>query len=484
MIMKRTTLTLTLIAALLMTLLLAASIPSLKVDSEAPQVQWSKTYGEPGSAEVAYSVVQTTDGGYAIAGEKREQGVSLSAYCWLVKTDADGNMQWNKTYGGTIYQGATSVIQTTDGGYAIAGHQVISDPFVDAFWLVKTDSTGETQWNKTYGSGPTYGGGQCMVQTSDGGYAIASTGLLIKTDSKGNIRWSQNYPGIRNVLETRDKGFAMTGITYADADFYIWLAKADSAGNMQWNRTYPNGAVKEAAYSFVQTSDGGFAVAGDIFFSGSVWSDILFFKTDSAGNLQWGKIWGNRLADWAASMLQTTDGGYAIECFTTYADFTLLKIDSNGNQQWSKKYTGYSGPNYPHCVIQTSDGGYALAGNGHPPIVNAPEDFWLIKTDSGGNSPVSSDIGVSITGSLPSPSPSPSPSSSSSPEHSPSPSASPTQEPTTSPSPSPTPTTKPVTGFLGTNLPIEYGYLLIAAIIAVPVIGIVLLVWFKKRKRQ
>jgi hypothetical protein len=270
----------------------------------------------------------------------------------------------------------------------------------------------------------------------------------------------------------------MSGITYAGDNYHIWLAKSDSSGNMQWNKTYESWGTKEVANSLVQTSDGGFAVAGEIRFPTTVWSDILFFKTDSAGNLQWGKTWGGSTADWAISMAQATDGGYALACSTSNADFVLLRIDSEGNQLWSKKYVGYSGPNYAQCVIQTSDGGYALAGYGHPPIVNAPEDFWLVKTDSAGNNPNASDISVPITGSFPFANTSPSPNSSSSPEQSPLPSVSPTQKPKGSLSPTPTITSQPVSGFFSTNL------LLVVTIttVALVVVSAGLLVYFKKHK--
>jgi hypothetical protein len=117
----------TLISALLITVLLVASVPSFAVNSEVQPMQWSRTYGEPNIPDYAYSVVQSIDGGYLIAGGRREQGgEEIHKVCWLVKTDADGNMQWNKTFGGDSIWGVTSVIKTTDGGYALTGDQVSS----------------------------------------------------------------------------------------------------------------------------------------------------------------------------------------------------------------------------------------------------------------------------------------------------------------------------------------------------------------------
>ena len=110
---------------------------------------WAKTFGGTGS-EWAFSVIQTIDGGNAFAGYTTSSGAG-KADVWLVKTDSYGNQQWNKTYGGKAFEWASSVIQTSDGGYAIAGSTYTSDAGGYDFWFVKTDSSGNQLWNKTYG---------------------------------------------------------------------------------------------------------------------------------------------------------------------------------------------------------------------------------------------------------------------------------------------------------------------------------------------
>jgi hypothetical protein len=150
---------------------------------EASLELWSQTYGGTGG-EVAYSLVETSDGGFALA------GVSSSFGVWLVKTDSYGNMQWNKTYGGgTVH----SLIQTSDGGYALAGEIIFFSTSAQDFYVVKTDADGNMQWNRTYGGEHT-DIAYSLVETSDGGFAIAGhTGwlvhdfLLIKTDANGNM---------------------------------------------------------------------------------------------------------------------------------------------------------------------------------------------------------------------------------------------------------------------------------------------------------
>jgi predicted secreted protein len=145
--------------------------------------------------DVAYALVQTADGGYALAGYTASFGAGSQDF-WLVKTDASGNMQWSKTYGGTDWDETHALVQTADGGYALAGHTESFGAGGIDFWLVKTDANGNMQWNKTYG-GTSNDEAHAMVQTADGGYALAGyTGStygasyadfwLVKTDASGN----------------------------------------------------------------------------------------------------------------------------------------------------------------------------------------------------------------------------------------------------------------------------------------------------------
>ena len=254
------------------------------------QSQWERAYGGTGT-EHARCVVQTEDGGYAIAGYTVSFGAGTGDF-WLVKTDASGNLQWSKTYGGPNTDVGWSVVQTEDGGYAIAGFTWsfgVGGRFPD-IWLVKTDALGNHQWNHTYGriDGDV---GHSVVQTKDGGYAIAGYRVyfgsadmdvwLVKTDPLGNHEWNHTYGGRNSdgghsVVQTKDGGYAIAGYTYAHMaeTSDMWLMKTDAFGNHQWNHTY-GGADNDAGYSLVQTEDDGYAIAGDTWSfdagSGDVW---------------------------------------------------------------------------------------------------------------------------------------------------------------------------------------------------------------------
>jgi predicted secreted protein len=311
---------------------------------------WSQTYGGPGDDEF-YSMVRTSDGGFALAGYTNSSGAGDYDF-WLVKTNSSGTMQWNQTYGGANADEAFSVVQTNDAGYALAGMTESYGVGHTNAWLVKTDSSGNMQWSQAYGGGAD-NGAYSVIQTSDGGYALAGF-----TDSFGAGKY----------------------------DF--WLIKTNSSGSMQWNQTY-GGTGDEQASSVIQTSDGGFALAGytDSFGAGSY--DFWLVKTDFSGTMLWNRTYGGSGDDEAECVIQTSDGGYALAGYTNSTgagglDFWLVKTDSTGTLQWSQTYGG-GGDDEAFSLIQTSDGGYALAGS--TSSYGAGEyDGFLVKTDSAGNS--------------------------------------------------------------------------------------------------
>jgi hypothetical protein len=362
------------------------------VDARQRTQIWDRTYGGAG-IDVAEALVQTGDGGYALAGYTNSSGAGYND-AWLVKTDSAGNMMWNQTYGGISDDYAFALVQTNDGGYALAGRTASLGAGHYDFWLVKTDAAGNAQWSRTYG-GTVWDDAHALVQTTDGGYALAGTTQsfgagytdfwLVKTDELGNMQWNQTYGGTETdvaeaLVQTGDGGYALAGNTmsfgagYADS----WLVKTDSSGNMQWNRTY-GGAGIDVAEALVQTGDGGYALAGGTIFSfGSNSVDAYLVKTDASGNLVWNKIYGGTDSEYAYALLQTGDGGYALAGYSddyagNYSAY-LVKTDASGTMQWNKTYGG-TNDNYAYGLVQTGDGGYALAGI-------AGGRAWLVKSES------------------------------------------------------------------------------------------------------
>ncbi len=353
---------------------------------------WSQTYGiaPEGFGEAAKSVVETSDGGYALAGNTYSIGSGFQFY--LVKTNSLGVMQWNQTYGGAGNDGAESVVQTSDGGYALAGRLYTSGMDYQAY-LVKTNSLGVMQWNQTYG-GASDDYASSVVQTSDGGFALAgatsSFGLgyqayLVKVNANGVMQWSQTYGGANletaeSVIQTSDGGYALAGYTSSyGSGAQAYLLKTDSGGTVQWMKFYGSSAG-EFAESVIQTSDGGYALACNSDSFGAGGADFWLVKTDADGEFQWGITYGGVNDDFAESVVQTDDGGYALAGYTEsfgagMNDAWLVKTNENGVMQWSQTYGGAYN-DYAESVVQTSDGGLALAGQ-----TSSYDSVYLVKAD-------------------------------------------------------------------------------------------------------
>jgi hypothetical protein len=267
----------------------------IKTDATGNQL-WNQTYGDQWFEDWGTSVIQTVDGGYMIGGYS-------SGDVWLVKTDPAGNHLWNQTYGGTSSDFAYSAIQTLDGGYALAGSTTSYSAGFEDFYLVKTDADGVMQWNKTHG-GTGHDSAEALVQTLDGGYALAGSTdsfgageydvWLVKTDPAGNHLWNQTYGGTSSdfaysAIQTLDGGYALAGSTESFGAVWsdVWLVKTDPAGNHLWNQTYgaPNGGK---AHSMVQASDGEYVIVGE---SGSGFYLVKTFDPEMVPMLEMWLAW-------------------------------------------------------------------------------------------------------------------------------------------------------------------------------------------------
>ena len=355
-------------------------------EKEEKEIIFVKTFGGSNS-DYGYSIQQTTDDGYIITGETYSFNIIppfeyiYGFNVWLVKTDSQGNEEWNQTLEGNF---GYSVQQTTDGGYIIVGSN-----------LIKTDSQGNEEWNSTFGE--SYEDkGFSVKQTIDGGYII--TGLkysnsngdvwLIKTDLQGNEEWNKTFGGNENdwgrsVQQTEDGGYIITGRMGCWNNCDVWLIKTDSQGNEEWNKTF-GGSSYEEGNSVQQTMDGGYIITGRI-----ETMNVWLIKTDSQGNEEWNKTFGDGFyLDVGYSVQQTKDGGYIITGFTNSSgngdsDVWLIKTDSNGNETWNKTFGGNNDDD-GYSLKQTEDDGYIITGRTGS-FGNGDYDVWLIKTDSEGN---------------------------------------------------------------------------------------------------
>lgn len=373
-------------------------------------VVFQKDYGTADSLSdaSAASVQQTTDGGYIAAGYISNFGAGGDDI-YLVKTNANGNITWTKTYGGSSADDANAVVQTTDGGYAVAG---VTVSFAgENIFLVKTNATGDTLWSKIYGTGDSLSDASAssLQQTSDGGYVmtgyISNFGAggddfyLVKTDANGNLLWTKTYGGINNddaasVKQTSDGGYIIAGTTSSFADTLgdIYLVKTNATGDTLWTKSYGSNLTDamDMGNAVQQTSDHGYIIAG-VTASVTAGEFALLVKTDSTGTVQWTKLYGTGDASSDASLSsvqQTTDGGYIAAGYISNFgagsdDYYMIKTDANGDTLWTRTY-GSTSADDANFVKQTSDGGY-IAGGVTVGFTAGGEHLYLVKADTAGH---------------------------------------------------------------------------------------------------
>ena len=388
--------------------------PPLQGPYPAAVKEWNRTFGGRYS-EAAQSVYQTACGSFIIAGTTESFGAGEADF-WLVKTDHEGNKEWSQTFGGPKRDLAHSVQQTHCGGFIIAGTTWSFGEGEGDFWLVKTDAYGNKQWSRTFG-GPYEDWAASVQQTACGGFIIAGhTGSfgaghfdswLVKTDVYGNKEWSQTFGGPKrdlghSVQQTHCGGFILAGRMWAvgrgEGSFWegdFWLVKTDAYGNKQWSRTF-GGHYADWATSVQQTACGGFIIAGHTRSFGAGNFDFWVIKTDPEGSKEWSQTFGGRGWDRAFSVQQTADGGLIIAGYTTtawiyqaafpvgvtpktpYGCIWMVKTDPYGNLQWSQTFGTLGEADAARSVKQTACGGFIIAG--WTESFGAGErDFWLIK---------------------------------------------------------------------------------------------------------
>jgi len=325
-------------------------------------ILWTKTYGGTGVDDDDWgeSVQQTSDGGFIIAGYTGFLGLVVQDV-YLIKTNASGDTLWTRTYGGSGRDWGYSVQQTSDGGYIVAGEENSTSGDPSDVYLIKTDPLGDTLWTRTYG-GDYYEKGRSVQQTTDGGYIVAgytsSYGAggtdvyLVKTNGSGATLWTRTYGGSRNdwgesVQQTSDGGYIVAGYTESyspgEGNYDIYLIKTNSEGDTLWTKTH-GGTSDDRGYSVQQTTDGGYIVAGRTSSYGAGWKDIYMVKTDSLGDLMWTKTHGGTSDDCGYSVQQTSDGGYIFGGYSSYGtsewDVCLIKLKPEGSGIEEKITTG------------------------------------------------------------------------------------------------------------------------------------------------
>lgn len=366
-------------------------------------------------------MVKTSDGGYAIVGMAYENGGDVTgnhgvADYWVVKINSLGTLQWQKSLGGSSADYGSSIKQTSDLGFIVVGSSESNDGDVTGnhgakdYWVIKLNSTGNILWSKSFG-GTNDDIANSVYQTNDGGYIVGGysnsnngdvTGnhggydyWVIKIDSNGFIQWQKSYGG------TGNEGTSNTGSSYRPfssisqtsnngdvignhgANDYL-IINADENGTILWQKCF-GGSLDDNPFSVTQTNDGGFIIAGTTFSNdGNIqgfydYADYWIVKTDENGTLLWQKCYGGLSNDRAYCIRQTIDGGFILAGFTysangdvtspssnnindpSFSEGWIVKINSSGFIEWNK-IVDYPAPSNAYSILQTTDGGYIAIG--------------------------------------------------------------------------------------------------------------------------
>lgn len=398
--------------------------------TQNPVLEWEKTYGGSSHDGINIMLSTSDDGyllgGYSRSNDGDIQSGNNGKYdFWVVKINRTGTMEWEKTYGGSSNEYLKTMVSTSDGGYLLGGSTSSDDGDVQSeghdrsdYWVVKIDSIGNIEWEETYGIGIFYQYLESMVSTSDGGYLLggyASSAFdsdnywLIKIDSTGTIEWEKTYGGSASdalyaMISTSDGGYLLGGYTGSTDDDIqsgnkgendYWVVKIDSIGSIEWEKTY-GGSENDYLFSMLSVSDGGYLLGGDTYSNdGDVQSgpeentDYWVVKIDSSGSIEWEKTYGGNNYNSLQTITATADGGYLLGGYQSVPDFEdqnfwLTKINPTGTVEWDKFYGG-SDDDELYSVIPTSDEGYLLGGStrsidGDIQSGNqGRKDFWVLK---------------------------------------------------------------------------------------------------------
>ena len=364
------------------------------------QSSWWRTYGDS-LADNGCAVQQTADGGYIIAGSTASFGAGVTDV-YLVKTSATGAEVWAGVWGDTMVDGGSSVQQTADSGYIVAGHTSSFGAGNADVYLIKTNAQGGTVWTRTYGGG-SGDRGNSVALTADGGYIITgytwSFGAgnadvyLVKVNSSGDTVWTRTFGGTSDdegysVQQTTDGGYIVAGVTnsYGAGIADVYLVKTNATGGTIWTRTY-GGASNDEGYSVRQTADSGYIIAGYTSSFGAGSQDVYLIKTNAAGDTVWTRTFGANLRDWGNSVQPVAGGGYLIAGATRSfgaggQDLYLIKTNSSGDTVWTRTFGG-TGNDEGSSIQPTGDGGWVVAGS-TTSFGAGNADVYLIKTDASG----------------------------------------------------------------------------------------------------
>jgi hypothetical protein len=318
--------------------------------SSKGEIEWQRVFLGNRMATLA-SIQQTMDGGYIVICNTYYPLNSASYYFWILRLTSNGDIEWQRIYGGGNGDMPYSVRQTSDGGYIVAGETRSFGSGGKDIWVLKLYSNGDIEWQRTYG-GSNDEEPSTIQQTRDEGFVIAGwtnsfgAGLndfwVLKLYSNGDIEWQRTYGGggvenARSIHQTSDGGYGVAGFTssFGVGIWDFWILKLNPNGDIEWQRTY-GGSMFDDATSIQQTSEGGFIVAGHTFSFDAESGDICVLKLSPYGDIEWQRNYGGSYDEGGGYICQTNDYGYLLAGYTRSFgagdnDILILDLNSSGD---------------------------------------------------------------------------------------------------------------------------------------------------------
>jgi hypothetical protein len=356
---------------------------------QAPDTMWARAYGGA-QDDIGYDVKPTSDGGFIVVGSTESFGPTLEAKIYLLKIDGFGNLQWSRTYGRSVCVGK-SILQTSDGGYLIAGSAHSESKGI----CLRTDSLGNELWFRAY---TVYGTHEIEVvqPTIDGNYILIGNAYswlqskitIIKIDTLGNVIWAKgcfNNTGVGNYIQPLTDGSYLIAGCYeghgTTLNGQILLSKLDILGNVMWCKSF-GGRMIEQAFCVREITNNGIIMTGSVQ-DGDDFRSLFLLKTSSSGAFQWYHNYDALgLGSWGNSVILTNDGGFLAVGNTSIDEFNVrtfvLKTDSVGTEQWNGLYSLPQDQD-ANAVQITQDGGYIIVG--WTSFANINEDVYLIRLE-------------------------------------------------------------------------------------------------------
>ena len=323
----------------------------MKTNRYGQGMDWEQSFGGSQKDEATH-IQATSDGGYIISGTTESYGFGGSDI-WIIKTDNSGLIEWNNCFGSAYNESGGQAKETEDGGFVIIGSKSMIGDENNNVWIIRTNSQGDSLWTKTYG-GIAFDSGTSILVNDDGGFVILGSTKsygngdsdiwLIKTDSFGNEEWSRTYGSGskdigQSILTTYDGGHL---IGYKIESFglggtSIGLLRVDSNGNELWTKTI-GGSTAISSSSFQKVSDDQYVMVCSRFNNGNNAYDTYLIKINDSGDILWDKTYGGSNSDYGYSVINTLDSGFAILGSThnfgngskNSSDIWLIKTDSEG----------------------------------------------------------------------------------------------------------------------------------------------------------